>query len=60
MEVGGQDHVLAVLPTGKRLGTHFIAGWVGPRAGVDGRGKFRFHRVSKALAVQTVASRFID
>jgi hypothetical protein len=35
MRVGGQLHTPAALP-GKRLGTHFIGGWVGPRAGLDG------------------------
>jgi hypothetical protein len=29
----------AVLPPGKRPGTHCIGGWVGPRAGVNGCGK---------------------
>jgi hypothetical protein len=28
MRVGGQRHVPAALPPGKRLGTHFIEGWV--------------------------------
>ena len=27
-------------------GTHYIGGWVGPRAGQDGCGKFRPHRGS--------------
>jgi hypothetical protein len=31
MVVGGQCHALATLPPGKRPGTHFIGGWVGPR-----------------------------
>jgi hypothetical protein len=26
--------------------THYIGGWVGPRAGLDGCGKSRFHRDS--------------
>jgi hypothetical protein len=34
--VGGPRHALATLPPGKSLGTQ----WVGPRAGLDGRGKF--------------------
>jgi len=36
--VGGQHHALAVLALGN---THCIGGWVGPRAGLDGCGKFR-------------------
>jgi hypothetical protein len=28
----------------ERPGTHFIGGWVGPRAGLDGCGKSRPHR----------------
>jgi hypothetical protein len=30
MRVGGQLHGPAALPPGKRPGTHFIRGWVGP------------------------------
>jgi hypothetical protein len=33
--VSGQCHALAALLLGKRLGTHCIRGWVGPRAGLD-------------------------
>jgi hypothetical protein len=29
----------------ERPGTHCIGGWVGPRAGLDGSGKARPHRV---------------
>jgi hypothetical protein len=36
----------AVLPPGKRLGTHCIGGWVGPSANLDGRGKSRPNRAS--------------
>jgi hypothetical protein len=36
MGVGGQRHAPAALPPGKRPGTHFIGGWVGPRAVLDG------------------------
>jgi hypothetical protein len=36
--LGGQRHVL--LP-GKRLGTHYIDGQMGPRDLVEGSGKFR-------------------
>jgi hypothetical protein len=34
MRVGGQQHAPATLPPGKRSGTHFKAGWVGPRPGL--------------------------
>jgi len=36
MEVGGQLHAPAALPTGERVpGTHWIRDWVGPRVGLD-------------------------
>jgi hypothetical protein len=35
MEVSGQLHALAALPPGKDPGTHWIGGWVGPRAVLD-------------------------
>jgi hypothetical protein len=36
MEVSGKLHALAALPPGKKvLSTHWIAGWVGPKAGLD-------------------------
>jgi hypothetical protein len=38
--VGGQRYVSAALPPGKRLGTHCMGVWVGPRAGLEGPGKF--------------------
>jgi hypothetical protein len=31
MAVGDQYHALAALPSGKRPGTNFTAGWVGPQ-----------------------------
>jgi hypothetical protein len=33
--VGGQHHTPAALPPGKWSGTHFTAGFVGPRAGLN-------------------------
>jgi hypothetical protein len=39
MGVDDQPHTPAALPPGKRLGTHYVGGWVGPRAGLDGCGK---------------------
>jgi hypothetical protein len=46
MEVGGQRHVTATLPSGKGPGTHSIGVWVGPRAGLDVCGKPSSHRNS--------------
>jgi hypothetical protein len=40
---GGQRHALSVLPLGKRPATHCTGDWVGPRAGLDGCGKYRLH-----------------
>jgi len=37
--MGGQRHASAALPPGKKLSTSCIGGWVGPRAGLDRRGK---------------------
>jgi hypothetical protein len=45
--VGGQQNAPVALPPGKRPGNHCIGGWVGPRAGLDGCGKFRPHRDSR-------------
>ena len=44
--VGGQRHAPAALTPGKRPGTQFIGGWVGPRAGLDRCEKFLLHRDS--------------
>ena len=35
--VSGQQHAPAALYPRERSGTHFTGGWVGPRAGLDGR-----------------------
>jgi hypothetical protein len=35
MDVSSQLHAPAALPSGKNPGTHWIGGWVGPRAGLD-------------------------
>ena len=35
--VCGQQHAPAALYPRERPGTHFTGGWVGPRAGLDGR-----------------------
>ena len=44
MVVGSQRHESVALPPGKRPDTHFIGGWVGPRAGLNRSGKSRPHR----------------
>ena len=44
---GGQRHGSAISPL-ERPSTHHIGGWVGSRAGLDGRGKSRPHRDSFA------------
>ena len=36
--VGGQRHAPNTLLPEEKLGTHFIGGWVDPRASVEGRG----------------------
>jgi len=43
---GGGWHVPADLPPGKGVGVCCIGGWVGHRDGMDGFGKFSFHRDS--------------
>jgi len=35
MEVSGHLHTMATLPPGRAPCTHWIGGWVGPRAGLD-------------------------
>ena len=59
MEVGGQRHVPAALPPGKRGGTHFTGCWVGPEAGLDGR-KISSPPGFDPRTVQPVASRYTD
>jgi hypothetical protein len=44
--IGGQSHAPAASPPGKRPGTHFIGGWLGPSVGLDGCGKSRPHQGS--------------
>ena len=38
MGVGGRRHAPAALLQGKRPGTRYTRGWVGPRDGLDGCG----------------------
>jgi hypothetical protein len=43
LEVSGQLHAPAGLPPGERAaGTHWIGGWVDPRAGLDDEQKRKF------------------
>jgi len=55
--VGGQRHAPSALPQ-KRRGTRCIVGWVGPRAGLDGRGKSRRPPGFDPQTFQPVASAF--
>jgi hypothetical protein len=41
MRMDGQRHAPAALPPGRRPGTHYTEGLVGPRTGLDRRGKSR-------------------
>ena len=60
MRVGVKLHAPAALPPGKRPGTDFIGGWVGPRAGLDGCGKSRPRRDSIPGPSSPIASRYTD
>jgi hypothetical protein len=43
LEVSGQIHAAAAIPPGERVpSTHWIGGWVGPRAGLDYMEKWKF------------------
>jgi len=44
----------------ERPGTHYIEGYVGRRAGLDGCGKSRTSHGFDPRTVQTVASRYTD
>jgi hypothetical protein len=55
---GSTSRPAALLP-GKRPGTHCTGDLLGPRAGLDGCGKYRPHRDS-IPAVQPAASRYTD
>ena len=57
--VGGKRHAPVALPQ-ERPGSHCIGGWVVPRAGLDGCGKFRTSPGIEFRTVQAVASRCID
>jgi hypothetical protein len=57
---GWQTPRPAVLTPGKRHGTHFTIGWVGPMAGLDGCGKSCPPPRCDPRTVQPVASRYTD
>ena len=59
MRVGGQRHAPAPLPPGIP-GTHYIGGWVGSKAGLDGCGKSHPPPGFDPRTVQLVASRYTD
>jgi hypothetical protein len=56
---------LPLYPRERAPGTHFIGGWVDPRAGLDDVEKWKFFTLSGLelplpLVVQPVASRYTD
>ena len=60
MGEGGKRHVLAVLPLGKRPGTHCTGGWVGPWACQKGCEIFRPPPGFDPRTVQSVSTRYTD
>jgi hypothetical protein len=61
MEVSGHPHDPAALPAGRVLGTHWIGGWVGLRAGLDKMVKRKIPspcRDSNPPIMQTVIKRY--
>jgi hypothetical protein len=56
MEVSGQLHAPATLSPKKAIGTHWIGGWVGPRAVVDTmvKGKFPSPRQESKITTPNV------
>jgi len=60
MGVDGRRHAPAALFPGKRPGTHFIGGWVGPRAGLDGCEKSHPPPEFDPRTVQPAASSYTD
>jgi hypothetical protein len=59
MAVGGQRHTPPAWPLA-RPGTHYMGGWLGRTAGLDGYGKFRSPPGFDPRTVQPVASRYTD
>jgi hypothetical protein len=56
MGIGVQRHAPAVLTAEKRHGTHCTGGWVGPRAGLKGRGECRPNRLVASYQVKLCSS----
>jgi hypothetical protein len=59
MGVGGHRHAPAALSR-ERPGTHYIGGWLGPRAGLDVCEKSRPPSGFDLRTVEPVASRYTD
>ena len=59
MWVNGQQHAPAALYPGERPGIHCIVGWVGPRAGMDGR-KISLPLGFDPRTVQSIASCYAE
>jgi len=57
--MSGQQHALAAFYPRERPGTHFTGGWVGPRAGLEGR-KISSPPGFDPGTVQPVVSRYTD
>jgi len=57
--VTGQQHAPAALYPRERPGTHFTGGWVGTKAGLDGRKNF-FSTEIRSQTLQPVVSRHTD
>ena len=63
MVVSGQFHGPAALSPGKNVGIHSIAGWMGPRAGLDGFGEEKMLLPLPGFeprTVQPIGNRYID
>jgi hypothetical protein len=65
MEVSGQLHAAAALPRERAPGTHWIGGWLGPRAVLDPVVKrkipsLRRESNPRTSIVQPVAQRYTD
>ena len=57
--VSGQQHALAALYPRERSGIHLTGGWVGPRAGLDGR-EISSPTGIRSRTVQPVVSHYTD
>ena len=61
--VSGQLHAPAALSPGKEAGMHSIAGWMGPRAGMDSFGEEKMLLPLPGFeprTVQPIGSRYTD